>query len=226
MRMRKKKHSSERIEKCADLLIKYPIDLFGHEDTLFGKGTPLLLEIGCGKGDFATGLSLKYPKFGIIAVERVPDVAMFALEKATSTINTRPDNLRFIIGNAEYITDWFSSKIFSCIYINFCDPWPKKGYFKRRLTAPSYLEKYKKIIVPGGELHFKTDNESLFDWSLKQFEESGLDLIYVTRDLHNSKFAIDNIETEYEHRFVSMGQNIFSAHIRFPEIISEVDNDE
>lgn len=217
MRMRKKKHSAERIEACAELLLKNPIDCFGKEREIFGNDRPMLLEIGCGKGDFASGLSKAMPDCGIIALERVPDVAMFALEKAKSSLGERPDNLRFIIGNAEFLPDWFAPNTFSRIYINFCDPWPRKKEHKRRLTAPAFLARYENLLVAGGELHFKTDNEELFDWSVEQFKEYGLEVIFYTRDLHASEKADENIVTEYEKRFSDMGQNIFSAHVRFPE---------
>lgn len=215
MRMRKKKHSAERIANCSEYLIKEPLSCRGNEKEIFGDDRPLLLEIGCGKGDFSVGLSSQKPEYGIIAMERVPDVAMFALEKAAATAGTRPDNLRYIIGNAEYINDWFSDDTFSRIYVNFCDPWPKTGYFKRRLTAPGFLERYRKLLVKGGELHFKTDNEPLFDWSVEQFRAAGLETLFITRDLHSEASVTDNIVTEYESRFVSMGMPIFSAHVRF-----------
>jgi len=216
MRMRKKKHSAERIEACADLLIKEPINYYGKTNELFGTNQPKFLEIGCGKGDFAAGLSKKFTDHSIIALERVPDVAMFALEKAKATENERPDNLRFIIGKAEYLSDWFEDNTFERVFVNFCDPWPKKGYHKRRLTAPTFLDMYSKLLVPGGELHFKTDNVDLFDWSVEQFNEYGLEQIFYTRDLHNSEKNAENIETEYERHFSSMGMPIYSAHVRFP----------
>lgn len=221
MRMRKKKHSAERIEACAELLIKNPLDYYGKSDEIFPENAPMLLEIGCGKGDFAVGLSKKETGHNVIALERVPDVAMFALEKAKATKDERPDNLRFIIGKAEYLCDWFEPSSFDRIYVNFCDPWPKKGYFKRRLTAPSFLEAYTKLLVPGGELHFKTDNEPLFDWSVEQFEAFGLETLFITRDLHSSEMNSVNIETEYERHFSEQGMNIYSAHVRFPASLKE-----
>ena len=215
MRMRKKKHSAERIEACAEFLLKNPIECFEKEEEIFGKKCPMLLEIGCGKGDFARGLSKMYPEHGIIALERVPDVAMFALEKAKATADERPDNLRFIIGNAEYLNDWFAPHTFECIYANFSDPWPKKGQHKRRLTAPEFLARYEKLLVPGGELHFKTDNEGLFDFSLEEFAAAGLTIEWQTRDLHHTEKAADNIMTEYETNFSSKGFPIYSAWVRF-----------
>ena len=215
MRMRKKKHSAERIAACGGLLISDPLSLRENIGEIFGNGRPLMLEIGCGKGDFAVGLSSAEPEKNLIALERVPDVAMFALEKAAATAGVRPDNLRFIIGNAAYLEDWFPPHSLERIYVNFCDPWPKKGYHKRRLTAPSFLAAYSRLLVPGGELRFKTDNSDLFEWSVEQFESLGLEITFITRDLHSDPANAGNVETEYEKRFSSMGVAIKSAHVRF-----------
>lgn len=233
MRMRKKKHSSERIAACADLLLDLGPDdtpfvgANGSADvgmTVFGRALPLELEIGCGKGDFAIGLSRSHTECGIIALERVADVAVTALEKAAASKDERCDNLRFVIGNAANLSTWFPKNTFSRIYINFCDPWPKKGYAKRRLTAPSFLDIYRYLLVPGGELWFKTDNEGLFDWSLEQFAAAGLEISVQTRDLHSTELAKSNIMTEYERNFTAKGMPIFSAHVIFAgsEVASDV----
>ena len=96
----------------------------------------------------------------------------------------------------------------SRIYLNFSDPWPKKGYYKRRLTYRGFLEIYKKLLAPGGEIILKTDNEGLFDFSLDEFTVSGFELSGLTRDLHASEFAADNIMTEYEKNFSEKGFKI------------------
>lgn len=224
MRMRKKKHSGERIEACASLLLRLTPEnggycgLAGPDDVsreIFGQPMPLELEIGCGKGDFAVGLSSACPTVGIIALERVADVAVTALEKAVKTSNERPDNLRFIIGDAQSLGVWFPAPTFSRIYLNFSDPWPKKGYAKRRLTAPGFLELYRHLLIPGGELRLKTDNESLFDWSLEQFAAAGLEITAMTRDLHASDFAAGNIMTEYERNFTARGMPIYMVRAVF-----------
>ena len=207
MRMRKKKHSAERIEACAEFLLKNPIECFEKEEEIFGKKCPMLLEIGCGKGDFARGLSKMYPDHGIIALERVPDVAMFALEKAKATADERPDNLRFIIGNAEYLNDWFAPHSFDRVYANFSDPWPKKRYAKRRLTYRSFLALYDKFLTKDGMICFKTDNKGLFEFSICELSQYGFGLHDVTFDLHATDF--DNVMTEYEKAFTDKGQNIY-----------------
>ena len=215
MRMRRKKHGAERIAACSDILIEIPETTPVDPTSFFATQRPIHLEIGCGKGDFAVGMAAKSPESNLIAMERVPDVACLALEKAMRASDTREDNLRFLIGDAKNLTEWFPPHSVECIYLNFSDPWPKKGYAKRRLTHRVFLELYRSILVPNGLLRLKTDNEGLFDFSLEEFEACGLVIEWQTRDLHRSEKNPDNVMTEYERNFSERGQVIYSAWVRF-----------
>ncbi len=215
MRMRKKKHGAERIAACAEILIDCPPTPQTDLQTYYSAARPIHLEIGCGKGDFAVGMSAKYPEYNFIAMERVSDVACLALEKAMQAKETRPDNLRFLIGDAKNLAEWFPPHSVDCLYLNFSDPWPKKGYAKRRLTHRGFLELYRGILKAGGILKFKTDNEGLFDFSLEEFRDCGLEILWQTRDLHRSEEKHNNIMTEYERNFSTRGQVIYSAWVRF-----------
>ena len=215
MRMRRKKHGAERIAACAEILISEPQVPAVDPACYFDAVHPIHLEIGCGKGDFAVGMAAKYTEYNFIAMERVPDVACLALEKAMKVKDSRPDNLRFLIGDARNLTEWFTPHTVDCIYLNFSDPWPKKGYAKRRLTHEEFLELYRSVLREGGLLRLKTDNEGLFDFSLEQFAKCGLTVEWQTRDLHRSERAADNIMTEYERNFSEKGQVIYSAWVRF-----------
>ncbi len=216
MRMRRKKHGTERIAACAHLLIDSPETLLTNPSAPFGTVRPLHLEIGCGKGAFACGMAAANPDINIIAMERVADVACIALEKAEAEKLLRPNNnLRFIIGNAQHLCEWFPEHSLECIYLNFSDPWPKKGYAKRRLTHADFLKTYKKLLIKDGQLVMKTDNTSLFDFSLEEFAAEGLDIIWQTRDLHHSDRAGSNIMTEYEKNFTEQGIPICSAVVIF-----------
>ena len=217
MRMRRKKHGAERIAACSEILIAEPSVPAVDPQVYFGKMRPIHLEIGCGKGDFAVGMSSKHPEENWIAMERVPDVACLALEKAMRHKDERPDNLRFLIGDARNLTEWFLPHSVDCIYLNFSDPWPKKGYAKRRLTHAGFLELYRTVLRRGGLLRLKTDNEGLFDFSLEQFEACGLTVEWQSRDLHRSEKNEGNVMTEYERNFSQKGQVIYSAWVRFPD---------
>lgn len=214
--MRKKKHGAERIAACSRLLISQPETLLTDPQAPFGTTRPLCLEIGCGKGAFACGTAAAQPDINLIAMERVADVACLALEKAMAEQEKRPsDNLRFIIGNAQNIPEWFPEHSLDRIYLNFSDPWPKAGYAKRRLTHVGFLEMYRRALKEGGLLLFKTDNVGLFDFSLEQFEAAGLTILWQTRDLHNSPYGEGNIMTEYEQNFTAKGFTINAAAVRF-----------
>jgi tRNA (guanine-N7-)-methyltransferase len=213
--MRRKKHGAERIAACREINISTPIPAPTDPNAWFSTARPVHLEIGCGKGDFAVGMAEKHPESNWLAMERVPDVACLALEKAMARAEARPDNLRFLIGDARNLTEWFLPHSVDTLYLNFSDPWPKKGYAKRRLTHVGFLELYRSILKEGGLLRLKTDNEGLFDFSLEQFAEAGLTVEWQTRDLHASEKAEGNVMTEYERNFSSKGQVIYSAWVRF-----------
>ena len=216
MRMRKKKHGEERINACAELRICNLEDMKSGFDGIFPNNQPIHMEIGCGKGKFACDMSKKYPDVNFIAVEKVPDVCCVALEKAMAQKDERAcDNLRFIIGDAKTLEETVPAHSLDCIYLNFSDPWPKKGHAKRRLTYRAFLEIYKKLLKEDGILKFKTDNAALFDFSLEEFEAVGATILWQTRDLHASDKNADNVMTEYEKNFSEKGFSICSAWIKF-----------
>ena len=199
MRMRKKKHGAERIAACSDLLFT---DRAQIEAFLAEKGNGCELEIGCGKGDFAIESS-KRTSLPFIAMERVSDVAVVAMEKSKEA---ECDNLHFIVGNAqELLPILFKKGEIKTLYLNFSDPWPKKGYAKRRLTHRNFLNMYRSLIADDGKIVFKTDNVGLFDFSLEEFEAAGFRMEQITRDLHNSEYNEGNIQTEYERNFSAKG---------------------
>ncbi|MBQ3126448.1 MAG: tRNA (guanosine(46)-N7)-methyltransferase TrmB [Clostridia bacterium] len=217
MRMRKKKHGSERIAACSHLLIEDPTVLLENPQSPFPVARPLCLEIGCGKGGFAVGTAAAEPEFNLIAVERISDVMVNALEGAAAAADTRPDNLRFLIGDAQHLGEWLPPHCLSRIYLNFSDPWPKKGYAKRRLTYRTFLAIYADLLAPGGEIRFKTDNVGLFDFTLEEAEACGWTLSRLTRDLHHSEWAEGNIMTEYERHFSEQGVTINAVTLTPPE---------
>ena len=223
MRMRRKKHGAERIAACSDLLITEYEKLKEDPQFSFTRKAPLHLEIGCGKGDFACGTTENLPDINLIAMERVADVACLALEKAKASAEKRGDNLRFIIGDAKNIPEWFPEHSIDCIYLNFSDPWPKEGYKKRRLTHRGFLEMYRNVLKENGKLRLKTDNKGLFDFSLEEFKECGLTVEWFTYDLHNSEYAEGNVMTEYERNFTAKGMSICSASVIFPKEKEEIE---
>lgn len=196
MRMRKKRNGAQRIAACSDYIINDPSEIVNF---------PVELEIGCGKGSFILALSKMNPETNYIAMERVSDVLLLAAEKIKSE---GVNNVKFILGDAKDLPNMLPSGSVSRIYLNFSDPWPKKGYYKRRLTYRGFLDIYKNLLVPNGEIVFKTDNVGLFDFSIEEFEASGFKLRELTRDLHGSQYNENNIMTEYEKNFSDKGYKI------------------
>lgn len=202
MRMRRKKNGAARLAACEEFIfppdIKDPAEAFGNTD-------PVHLEIGCGKGDFVCGMAEANPDVNFIAIERISDVLMLAAEKA-KTKDLK--NVKLAVMNAAVLNEKFAPKSISRIYLNFSDPWPKKGYAKRRLTYRAFLDIYKQILTDDGSIFLKTDDENLFDFSIEELTLSGFEITDMTRDLHASEYAKDNIMTEYERNFTEMGKKI------------------
>ena len=211
MRMRKKKNGAQRLAACSDLLVEEREQPIKSSSDVFSNDGELHLEIGCGKGGFACGMAEKYPNINFIALERVHDVMVLALEKAKSRESERKkDNLRFMLTGAERLEEIFDCESLDTIYLNFSDPWHKKGYSKRRLTYRKFLVTYFKLLKKGGTLRFKTDNKPLFEFTLDEFKDLGIECDFITYDLHASEYAKDNVMTEYESNFTSQGMPIYS----------------
>ena len=192
MRMRKKKNGDKRFEKCAEYYI-----------TEKGQNVDgFYLEIGCGKGGFMVQLAKKYPDRNFIAMEKISDVILLAAEKMK---REELQNIKMLNADAGELLEYFAEQSVSGIYLNFSDPWPRPKHAKRRLTAPSYLEIYKKLLKKGGAIYLKTDNRILFDYSLETLKEAGFRLEKLTYDLHNSEYEKDNLHTEYEDNFSAKG---------------------
>ncbi|MBQ7921317.1 MAG: tRNA (guanosine(46)-N7)-methyltransferase TrmB [Clostridia bacterium] len=233
MRMRKKRYGNERLTTLSSLMYTNPEEIWSDLPESYEIARPLRIEIGCGKGGFITALSKAEPDHNYLAVERVSDVMVCAIEKyaeerGLGTLAShggwqKPDgsvcpygekweipmaergNVRFTIGDAAEVLSHLPDNSVSDIYANFSDPWPKKGYADRRLTSPVFLKSYLRVLKPGGILHFKTDNDILFAYSVETVGESEFDLQFVTYDLHKSDRAEKNIMTEYERNFSEKG---------------------
>lgn len=213
--MRKKKHLEERLENCNNLLVLYSDDSnfqtaiekkeFIDTDELFGNSNPVVLEVGCGKGNFACELAKQNPDINVIALEKCANVIVIACEKAMKENIT---NLSFIQTGAEYLEKYIKPRSLDRIYLNFSCPYPKRAYENRRLTNIRFLKSYDALLKEGAEIHQKTDNMHFFEYSIEQFSEYGFKLKNISLDLHNSNFE-GNIETEYEHKFASIGMPIY-----------------
>lgn len=204
MRPKQKKNAKQRLIACADVIID---DINAFKDgffPVFNNHNSVHLEIGCGKGGFVCGTAKLYPNINFIAVERVETILISAAENVK---NSGLSNVRVCPFNANMLYDIIPKNTIERIYLNFSDPWHKTAHQKRRLTHKNFLEIYKKLLVSGGSIFMKTDNDGLFDFSITQLEDNGFELKNISYDL-SSNAPKDNIVTEYEKRFTSLGIKI------------------
>ena len=143
------------------------------------------------------------PDVLFVAVERVPDAMVVAMERAR---DMELRNVFFLDADAANLQDFFAPGEVDRIYINFCDPWPANRYDKRRLTYHGLLAAYRQVLRPEGEIHFKTDNAPLFAFSLREFPKAAFRLEEVTRDLHAN--GVQGVMTDYEEKFHNLGTKI------------------
>lgn len=203
MRMRKKKNLDSRMERVSALLVENPYGHRGAWRELLPGAAELRLEIGCGKGTFTVETAKRNPQALFVAVERVADAIVMGMEKAAAEGIT---NVVFVCDDAVRLGEMFAPGEVDLLYINFPDPWPSKKHAKRRLTYVEFLKRYRGILAPGGQIHFKTDNRPLFEFSLTQFPLAGYALSEVTNDLHADDPEV--IMTDFEARFSAEGVKI------------------
>lgn len=202
MRLRNVKNKEE-IMSHSKILVPDPKICFGRWHQLFGNNREIRVEIGMGKGQFIVEMAKRYPEINFIGIEKYDSVIVRALEK----VDELP-NLRLIRMNALEIDEVFQKEI-SIIYLNFSDPWPKKRHHERRLTSPIFLKKYDSIFEDNPCIIQKTDNLSLFEYSLLSLSQYG----YIFRDLSFNLYKREdlawNVPTEYEMRFHAAGFPIY-----------------
>ena len=203
MRMRRMKNLEPRMERCGAYRVAEPAQMLGKWKELKKDCTDLWVEVGCGKGKFTAETAQANPNVLMIAVERCREAMVVAMEKAQSMGLT---NVFFIDMDVDKIEEVFAAGEIDRLFINFPDPWPRKKNAKRRLTHRGFLFKYSRVVKEGGELHFKTDNAPLFEFSVEEFAACGLQVNNLTRDLH--KDGIVGIMTGYEEKFHALGTPI------------------
>jgi len=201
--MRKKKNLVPRMERCEACLVREPYDMRGRWRELMPQARELRLELGCGKGRFTAGTAQAEPDVLFIAIEMVPDAMVVAMERCVAAGLT---NVFFVSANADQLPLFFQPGEVDRIYINFCDPWPTKRHAKRRLTHGSFLKLYRQVLKEGGQIHFKTDNQGLFEFSVEEIPHFGFTLSEVTRNLH--EHGPVGVMTDYEAKFHELGQPI------------------
>ena len=207
------------VEGAKDKILAHPQYILDNQDNkpvnlqeIFKNEFPVQIEIGMGKGYFIHTMAKQHPNINFIGIEMFDSVIIRALERV---IEEPLENLFLIRTDANFLPLLFPHQSIQRIYLNFSDPWPKNRHEKRRLTNPKFLDIYKQLLVSDGEIHFKTDNKKLFDYSLEVIEEYPMELTYTTRDLHRE--SIPNIRTEFEEKFAKQGKKIYKLTMKFKE---------
>jgi len=211
MRVRNRKGATELLEAHPQYVILNPADAKGRWQEIFGNDHPIHVEVGSGKGAFVSGMAKANPEINYIGIDIQKSVLSYALDKVLAT---DVPNIKLLWVDGSDLTDYFEEGEIDRLYLNFSDPWPKKRHEKRRLTYQSFLSTYQQILPENGEIHFKTDNRGLFEYSLVSFSQYGMKLKGVWLDLHASDFE-DNVLTEYEQKFANKGQVIYRVEAAF-----------
>ena len=205
MRMRKKTWAEPFINENRDYVLDNPSEYKGKWREKLGCKGLLHVEIGCGKGDYFIGMHQRYPEDGFVAIEKDTNCAAVAAKKA---LQVDHDSTIMINMDACNLQEWFEKEEIDIIHLNFSDPWPKKGHAKRRLSSKSFLDMYRDLLTENGEIQMKTDNRKLFEYSVSEFSRNGWIIDEINVDYRAGDVEGDTM-TEYETRFVELGQPIY-----------------
>ena len=210
MRLRNIPGAKEEI-RSNSFVVANPQEYKGRWHTIFENDNPIYIEVGMGKGRFLMEMASLHPDINYIGIEMYDSVLLRAVQKKAELeeTGTKLDNCVFIREDARLLPDIFEKGEVAGIYLNFSDPWPKARHAKRRLTSHQFLERYDKILAPEAHVEFKTDNRTLFDFSLEEAKEAGWFIIEQTYDLHHTpEMMKGNVMTEYEEKFSGEGKPI------------------
>jgi tRNA (guanine-N7-)-methyltransferase len=174
-----------------------------HED-YFHNDNPIILELGCGKGEYTVNLALKYPGKNFIGMD-IKGARLWKGCKMVEELGLK--NVAFIRSRGEFIESFFTGNEVEEIWLTFPDPQPQSNRIRKRLTSPEFLERYKKILKPGGIIHLKTDNIKLYKYSLGIIRDYGHELIFTSDNIYSQEdhHEATAIRTYYEDIYRNEG---------------------
>ena len=216
-RLRRKPGMVEALSLFPELVVITDEKFYGNGNwkARFPVSGPLFLELGTGKGRFLQEMARLHPDCCFVGLEKEPGVLIQAVRKTRELELT---NLKFILGDVQWLDRMFAPAEVDGIFIHFCDPWPKSRHEKRRLTHPDYLRRYRHILTSAGSIRLKTDNRELFEYSLASFTASRMELVRVSRDVHAEDANLSAVMTEYELKFHAAGLPICYCEARFDNV--------
>lgn len=189
-------------------LLSNTVDYFSSRAILPASQSPYEMELGCGRGEFVLELARRYPRRQFAGIDIKSDRMWFGARQA---ITQNIKNLIYIRADAKHLRDLFKKTSVKGIWLTFPDPYPKKRQAKHRLTHQDFMAIYKEILVPGGWVRLKTDNDALFAWSIEAVAGiKGWRATVSGQDLHREVEEDSDwrIMTAYEKRFTQAGQTI------------------
>jgi len=210
MRLRRIKNASEKIMLYPNLVVFNPSFYSGQWKTVFKNDNPIHIEIGMGKGKFLLEKALTQSNINFIGIEKSDSVVIRAVQKIDSH---HIANLRVVNIDASTLNEVFRTGEVEKIFLNFSDPWPKGRQEKRRLTSDSFLTVYRNILSKQGSIEIKTDNPGFFEYTLMNLSKNKMMITDVSVDLHRRQDKV--ITTEYEEKFISLGQPIYFIESKF-----------
>lgn len=206
-RVRKQPGTREALMQYAPIVVLEPEKHKGKWHEIFGNTQPIQIEVGMGKGKFVSTLARQNPDINYIGIEVIEEVLLDAMKRMNRAEGV-PDNLRLVWINASLLEDLFAPGEVDRVYLNFSDPWPKTRHAKRRLTHKGFLDQYAAVLKAEGQVHFKTDNQGLFEFSLNEFSACGWKMQNIQLDMYK-KLPEGNVATEYETKFHNQGMPIY-----------------
>ena len=230
MRLRNIPGCEEYLESQTDFFVLTDSSLKEQEcrgkwKNIFDNGNPIHAEFGSGMGKFILEMAIVNPNINYIAVEFKAEALYRAVKRAEkySKENGKDSlkNLKYLLYNVDKMEEVFGEGELDRIYLNFVDPWHKARHAKRRLTHRRFLGRFNSLMGEGGELHFKTDNRPLFEFSLNEFADENLKMRNISLDLVKSKFE-GNVTTEYEEKFMKKGNPIYRVEVVLDQGVNEI----
>lgn len=203
MRVRKQPDSWDRMMQRPDVFIPDPSSYRGRWKEAFFPASEVWLELGCGRGQFCRQLAKAHPDVLIVALDRVPEVVVSAVQRM------EPDtpNARYLCWNVDFLDEAFAPGEVDRLFLHFSDPWPKNKHAKRRMTHANYLRRYAALMKPGALLSFRTDSKVFYDFTLEQLAAAGMD--YTETPLN------PEAHSEYEDRFLAGRCPVYACQARF-----------
>jgi tRNA (guanine-N7-)-methyltransferase len=205
-------------------VLEYPTDIAGTWHQIFDNTHPIVLELACGRGEYAIGLATLFPNQNFIGVDVKGNRMYLGAKKALDFPTT---NVKFLRTQIEMLPSYFNHEEIKEIWITFPDPQLRTSRAKKRLTHPRFLRLYQKVLVKNGFIHLKTDSPDLYQFTLKVIDLYGL----ILHDYCDDVYAQTNIDerlkikTHYESLDIAGSNKIFYLRFSLPDVIAEKDSD-